>query len=61
MARRDMDRDPAERNERNTPDAADDLTRGGGNEEVRGIADEGSDEFEETEDLDEEEEDEGTF
>jgi hypothetical protein len=56
MARRDTERNPAEQN--------DSLDRGNegrmpADDEVRGVAEEGDDEFEDADDLDDEEEGEG--
>jgi hypothetical protein len=50
---------PRREGENAPDDRRDDDPRG--TDDIRGIAAEGEDEFEETEELDEEEEDEGTF
>jgi hypothetical protein len=53
----------ADRDNKTRDDQADDMTRGTGDEQIRGVADEGEEDFEDAEGLDEEEEDdeEGTI
>lgn len=48
----------ADRGKVNREEQRDDMTRGGADEQIRGIANESDEDFEDAEDLDEEEEDE---
>ena len=48
----------ADRGNRNPDDMSEDMPRGSADEQIRGVAEESDDEFEDAEDLDEEEEDE---